>query len=402
MVSKKINSTKMKQNNAKIVLDSIRFAEQISRKELAEMIGLTPATITNIVNDLLHKKYIKEIGEDESTGGGRRPILLSINENACRVLGVELAASKITCVLTDFHAKILCSKLTDIDPNSETDVIVQQMVDAIDEVMKEAGVSKEQIGGIGLATVGPCDVEQGIMINPPNLAAFRNYPIKKVMEERTGLPIVYEHHTVSAGFCEVWLGKAKKSKCTVLCSVLEIGIACSIFIDGKIFHGFRNASGEIGHMIIDRNGPKCACGNYGCLEPMADARALVNRVKKKLKANPKLCKEYEIEDVDTINLDYIVKHEQEPVFREELEKCAQYVGIALCNVIMILSPDTIVLAGDLPDKSSLYVEEVIKFIRMREYPQSSKEIHIYSTEFKENVGALGGVALVLDAISKAI
>lgn len=402
MVSKKINSVRMKQNNAKIVLDSIRFAEQISRKDLAEKIGLTPATITNIVNDLLEKKYIKEIGEEAACGGGRRPILLSINENACCVLGVELAASKITCVLTDFTAKVLYSKVTEIDQNDGTDCIINQMVGTIEGVLEKAGVSKERVRGLGLSTPGPCDVERGIMINPPNLASFRDYPIKRIIQEKVGVPVVYEHHTVTAGFCEVWLGKAKKSKCMVLCSVLEIGIACSIFIDGKIHHGFHNTSGEIGHMIIDRNGKKCACGNYGCLEPMADARALINEVKKKFKADPSLCREYGIDDVDVIDLDYIVEREQEEAFRSEIVKCAQYVGIALCNVIMILSPDTIVLAGDLPDKSLLYVDEVKKFVKMRAYPQHVTQIHIYSTEFKGNVGALGGVALLLDNISKHI
>ena len=399
---KKINSIRMRQNNEKVVLDSIRFNEGISRKALAERIGLTPATITNIVNNLKEKSYIREVGENASIGGGRRPVRLSINGSACCVLGVELAASKITCVLTDFRASMLCSRVVDIDQNAETETIISQMTGAIDEVISKAGIERDKIRGIGLSTPGPCDVKTGVMINPPNLAAFSNYPIKKVIEERTGLPVVYEHHTVAAGFCEVWLGKAKTSKCMVLCSVLDIGIACSIFINGKVHHGFHNTSGEIGHMIIDRNGQKCACGNYGCLEPMADARALVNQVKSKLKLDPKLCGEYGIDDVDAIDLDYVIAHEQEPVFREEIIRCAQYVGIALCNVIMILSPDTIVLAGDISDRSMLYVEEIKNFVKRRAYPRHSGEIHIYSTEFKGNVGALGGVALVLDAISTEI
>lgn len=402
MISKKINSEKMKQNNAKIVMDSIRFAENISRKELANEIGLTPATITNIVNLLLKKRYIKEVGEETTVGGGRRPILLSINENACGVLGIELLASKITCVLTDFNARVLRTKIMELDHQKSADDIVSDMVDIMNGVLEEEGITSEQVGGIGLATPGPCDVENGIMINPPNLPMFHNYPIKEVIETRMKLPVIYEHHTVSSGFCEVWLGKAKQSKCMVLCSVLEVGIACSIFINGKVFRGFHNTSGEIGHMIIDRNGQKCACGNYGCLEPMADARALVDRVKRKFKANPQLCEKYGVENVDNMDLDYVLKHEREDVFYEELVKCAQYVGIALCNVIMILSPDTIVLSGDLPDKSELYAEEVKKFIRMRVYPRHNSEIYVYNTDYKEIVGALGGVALVMDDMSKHI
>lgn len=401
---KKINSVKMKQNNIKVVLDTIRFSEEISRKDLADKIGLTPASITNITNYLIEQKYLMETGKEESSGGGRKPILLSINERACYIIGIDLSASKIICILTDFKANILARKTEKVSQNDEAEHIIDQITGLIDTVIEEAGTERGEVKGIGLATPGPSDLEKGIMINPPNLTKFKNYPIRDVIEKKTGIPVVFEHHTAAAGYCEAWLGRARRSKCMVLCSVLDIGIAGSIFIDGKVFHGFQNTSGEIGHMIIDQNGPKCACGNYGCLEPMADARALLNAVKMRLKTDASLSREYGIDDVDDLELDRIVREAENgnELFASELRKCARYVGIALCNIIMILSPDTIVLAGDMPDKSNLYVEEVKRFIKARAYPLHSRDIHIYSTQYRQNVGALGAVVLVLDQISKGM
>lgn len=399
---KKINNEKMKQNNAKLVLDSIRMAEKISRRELANKLGLTPAAITNIVNDFLKNGYIKEIGEENVSGGGRRPVLLSINERICYIVGVELTAKKIICVLTNYAADIVGRKVHSIDQAASAEVIVNQILSVIESVIKEAGIEKSKVYKIGLATPGPCDAKKGILINPPNLPSFRDYPIRDVLKQKIGIDVVYEHHTVAAGYSEVWFGKAKKSEYLVLCAVYDIGIASSIFIKGKPFHGFYNTSGEIGHMIIDPNGQKCSCGNYGCLEPIADVRALVASVKKKFKADPLLCKQYGIDDVDIIDFDLIVSRESEEVFRTEITKCAQYVGMALCNVIMIMSPDTIALAGTFSDKSVLFTEEVKKYIKGRVYPLHNKDIYIYSTEFKENIGALGSIALALDKISENV
>lgn len=404
MAYRKINSASMRKNNARMVLDMIRASDGISRKELAQQIGLTTATITNIVSHLIEAGYIREGGAVESNTSGRRQIQLSINPGACNVIGIELSASKIICILADFATNILCRRQVPIPEGLGRDAVIDKMVGLIDGVIVTAGVCSESVRGVGLSTPGPYNLDAGIMLNPPNLKGWENTPIRDIIEKKTGFPVIFEHHMAAAGFCEVRLGDAKTSKCMFLCAVLEIGVAGSLLIDGKIFHGFRNGSGEIGHMIIDQNGPLCHCGNYGCLEPVAESRALVNAVKMQLKADAALREKYGIGDADAIDLAYIIRHAErgEEIFHAELVKSARYIAIALSNIINIISPDTIVLTGKLPYYSKLYVEEVRKYIHGRVYPKHNTDVKIYASKFGENIGAMGGVAMILDRISKSI
>ncbi|MDY3004961.1 MAG: ROK family transcriptional regulator [Christensenella hongkongensis] len=402
MASKNINSAKMKENNIQLVFDAIRENEKISRKDLARKLGLTSATITNIVNHLLRENYLVESGLEESSGG-RKPILLSLNKAAHYLIGIELSSVRINCVLTDFRANIIGEIHLDIDAAAGKDVIIEQIIHVLESIIAENGLHREQVIGIGLITPGPCDFEKNLIINPPNLPGWHNVPIKQIVEERIGIPVEFEKETAAAAMCEYWFGQAKDSKCLFLCSVMQSGIGSSVLIDGKIFHGFCSGSGEIGHMMVDMNGPQCACGNYGCLEALADGKALVRSVRQKLKTDAAFCREYGVEEIDALELEDVCARAEdgERLFAEEVAACAKYVGIALCNIIVALSPDTIILTGALADHSPFFMRELKRFIKGRTYPQHTEKINIYHSSFGRNIDALGGVALVFERIFKS-
>lgn len=402
MAFEKINSADMRRNNYKTVLDTIRFSEGISRKAIAKTIGLTGATITNIVADLLHAGYVKETGLAQTTGGGgRREIALSIDPDACYAVGVELSASNVICVLTDFAAGIRAEQIARIDASAmKKETIIDMIVDTVETVIRSSGVPREKIRGIGLSTPGPIDIENGIIINPPNLRCLRNVPIRDIISGRTGFPVLFEHHMNAAALCEHWIGKAHSSHCMFLCAVLEIGVAGGIMIDGKLHHGSHDAAGEIGHMSVDSNGPVCVCGNYGCLEPLAQGRALIDSVRKKLSENKQLMSELGIGSPEDIDMDEILRRAEngEPFFRDEVVLRARYVGRALSNIISTISPDTIVLMGEMADKSPLYVQTIADSIHARKYPEFVKSIRIYASEFKRFICALGGATMVLNSV----
>lgn len=401
MTYSKINSTDMRQNNYRAVLDTIRFSDGISRKAISGKIGLTGATISNIVSDLVRLGYVRETGLAESTSGGRREILLSLNPDICYAVGVELSASTINCVLTDFAASIRARQVTKIRAILEDrQAIFRAIADTVETVIAESGVAREKVRGIGLCTPGPCDVEKGVVINPPNLQCLRDVPIREIISEMTGFPVFFEHHMNAAALCEQWLGQAHNSRCMFLCGALEIGVGSGMIVDGRLHRGNHDAAGEIGHMSIDPNGPKCVCGNYGCLEPLAEGRALLNGVRKKLAASPELCAEYGISDPEEIDMDTVLERAEkgEPLFRDELLLRAGYLAQALGSIISVLSPDTIVLMGEMADKSPLYVKTIMDYVHGRSYPAHVKSITIYATPFKRFISALGGATMVLNSV----
>lgn len=401
MASGTMNSARMKENNIQLVFDAIRENEYISRKDLAKKLGLTSATVTNITSHLLRKNYLLESGLEKSNGG-RKPIILSINPTAYYVIGVELSSVSIHCVMTDFKARIIQQKQTDFCAAEGKEAIIDKLIATIEAIIAENGLQKEKIAGIGLVTPGPCDFDKGLMVNPPHLTGWHNVPIRDIVESRVGIPVSFEKQTAAAAMCEYWFGEAKHSKVLFLCSILSVGIGSSLLIDGKVFHGFYNSAGEIGHMMIDMNGPRCACGNYGCLETLADGRALVNAVKKKLKTEPDMCERYGVANIEKLTPAEVCARAEagEKIFMEALLNCARYVGMALSNIVVTISPDTIILAGDIADSSPLFRQEVKRYIYNRAYLEHNNDIKIYNSKFQENLDSVGGVALVFERIFK--
>ncbi|MDR0518666.1 MAG: ROK family transcriptional regulator [Clostridiales Family XIII bacterium] len=398
---KRIDSARMKRNNTRLVFDLIREGESVSRKDLAEKTGLTSPSITNIANELIEQNYIVESGHEESNGG-RKAALLSLNPNAGNIIGVSLTATAIYIVITDFKARLLDEMHIDMGDAPAQDAVIEKIVSSIKSIMDGQGVAKEQIHGIGLVTPGPIDVENGLIINPPNLTGWHDVPLKAIVGEQIGIPVEFEKETAASALCENWFGKAKASKVLVACGVYHTGIGASVVIDGKVFHGYGNSAGEIGHMVVDINGRQCACGNYGCLETVADGRSLLRRVKSKLKTDDAIRRECGIADVDALTLREILDRAEsgEEAFRVELLTCARYVAIALSNLIVSVGPDTIVLTGDIPDYSPTFVDSVRQYIHGRPYPGHSQDIDIYSPALKRNTEAMGGVALVYRRIFK--
>jgi predicted NBD/HSP70 family sugar kinase len=391
----------MKTSNLRLVFDLIREEGSVSRKDIAKKTGLTSPSVTNLVGELLEKKYIVESGFEESSGG-RKAVSLSLNPSKMYIIGVNLMPDKIDLVITDFKAEIIQKVRLKLDNEASPETIIDKIADSIIAIIESTGLLKEQVFGIGLVTPGPCDIEKGLVINPPNLTGWHNITLKKIIEEIVDIPVAFEKETAASALYEYWFGQAKESKVLLACGVYHTGIGASVMIDGKVFHGFRNSAGEIGHMCVDTNGPKCACGNYGCLETYADGRALLRRVRAILKNDVNLCKLYGINDVDALTLEEVLAlaEKGENIFAEQLLICAQYVAVAIGNVIVNIGPDTIVLTGDIPNNSPRFIEIIERYIQARPYPGHNTDISIYSSELKQNVETLGGVALVYERIFK--
>ena len=306
-------------------------------------------------------------------------------------------AGKITTIVTDFAGKIADQVSEEFSLEETGDKILILLYKQVDQMLQSAQTLPGKLLAIGIGTVGPIDHERGVIVNPPNVPGLTNMPIKDLLESRYHVPVVHEHQTAIVAFCEKWFGDASDSDCMLTCCV-NVGIGSSLLINGDFFWGFHGSGAEIGHMRIDPNGKKCGCGNYGCLETVADTRALVNSVRECFKQDLELSKALGVDNADDIDLDFVVAHEDVEEIRCQVLMTARYVAYALCNCIMILSPDTIVMAGDLPNRSKIFVEEIRRIVYGTPYPQHINEIKIYCSQYKEMAGPLGAAALALDIV----
>jgi len=396
MNNRRINNKIMKDINTKNVLNTIRRKGRISRKDISIITGLTAGTITNIIGDLIENGYLVEIGNGDSEGG-RKPIMLELNSSAGYAIGLELQATEIVCISSDFKANVIHCEYEKIDVKTGKDFIIERIISIIENVINKSGIDREKILGVGLAVPGPCDYQNGIMVNPPNFPDWINVPIRSIISKRLSLDVYMSKETSCAVLADYLFGEGSGMKKIFGIVLGPVGIGGAFILNGEVYQEKHRDTMDIGHTTVQIDGFKCSCGNDGCLEVQANAAAAI-RYAQTLMGNGRssILKE-PISFTDIAN-GVLAK---DSVSIEAIEICARYISLALSNVLNLLSPDRICIYGELVETCPYLFERIVIEIERREYPKIAKESQKARLSFGEISGAMGGLALVFDHLSKS-
>lgn len=399
---RKINNQTMRVNNVQMILNAVRKNGPVSRSSLAQTLGLTSPAVTNIVSSLIQDGLLMETGRTDSALG-RKPVLLNINPSVRYLLGMVLTTEEISVVLTDFAAQILYREKRQINPLSGREVILAALIDCAKTCVWQTGIQKEQVLGIGIAAPGPLDTKRGMLLNPPNFPDWHNVPICRIMEEALDLPAVLDKETNAAALAEYFFGIREEFKTMFFVLLMSNSIGGSIMLNGSVLHGFEDGAGDIGHSLVDINGPLCACGQYGCLERVACGDALVNKAKARLKSmnNVKLpvpC------DVENLTLEDVFRFSNMGIalFEEIVDYAARMIATAIGNVISILSPSLVVVGGTLTAADSTLVSRIRTYVQSRSYPSCVQRIRIEPSRLDGEVCARGAAMLAIDAFQTSL
>lgn len=391
-----MNNENMKKFNTTIVLEAIRRYEPVSRKELAIRTGLTSSSITNIVNRLLSLDLVVETSTAESSGG-RKPIMLHLNPAARYVIGIELTTSRLLGIVADFNSKKMCRISIPIDRFAESEIVIDQIVDLVENLISKTEIPRNKIIGIAISAPGPYDHEEGILTNPPNFPKWKNVRIKDVLEAALDLKVSVIKETVAAAFGEYWLGGLGRDKCIFAINSMNIGLGGGVIIDGKIYRGYRDGAGDLGHMTIDVNGPKCSCGSYGCLEAMVSESNMRHIVNSHIKKGFETILTEFVDDIENISIKHIVQGavSGDWLCKYAIDETAKYLGIGISNIINILSPDIIVIGGEMTIECPSYMEKAIEYVRNNLYPIYNKHVTIKSSSLGDEMCVIGAVCTTL-------
>jgi N-acetylglucosamine repressor len=398
---RKINSQVMKYHNAMLIVRTVQKHAPISRTELTQLVGLTTASVINITNALMKAGILVQIGLANGSSQGRKAVLLSVNPDAAYVLGAEIDTEAVTVGLGDFCGSFVNCVRTPISPLEGYEKILNKLSNAVERCVRESGVERGRILGMGMALPGPLDSEAGILINPPNFPDWDNVPVKDILEKRLGFQICCDRETNDAALAEYYLGAAAGYKTVFFLSLFKFGgVGGGMIANGNVLHGFRDGAGEIGHTTVDPAGVQCTCGNYGCLEALVSGKALVSQAKQLYKMNVDFSRSASV-DADTLTLEDVFRlsSEGDEVCLHVVKQAAAYISIALGNVINLCSPELIVIGGTLPPMSPQLVQLIRDHIRQKSYPRHCSEIRVIEASFGDLTFAKGAVVQALNAFT---
>lgn len=391
-----LNSEKMKNLNIRSVFECVLKNSLITRRELSQLTGLTLASITNITSALIAAGYIVETAGAPS-GGGRRPLYLSVAPACHYIIGLELRTDRLIGVLTDFTARCLWSEETELDCAEGPAMTLGHIGRFVDRALDATGIARERVLGIGLVSAGPYDYEKERMLSPPNFPGWEDVEITRMVREKTGIPTYFEKDAVGAGLAEAFFGKAAKAG-SVFCLLANfVGIGGGFIVNSHAYRGCTGVSCEVGHMIIDLAGERCNCGNYGCLEAMASKKKLLRDAVYALKCGESSMLAARLTDFDELTLDMLLDavEQGDALARRVADRYCGYVGVGLVNIITLYNPETVVLAGEVFRRSPYIREKLLALANERAYPKSTADTVIEAASFAELQGAFGGAALIL-------
>jgi glucokinase len=312
------------------------------------------------------------------------------------VVGVDLGGTKILSGVFDHSLECIGTAKLSTKSTRGVDRVVERIARAAQDAVDEADLTMKQIAGVGVGAPGAVDFGSGTVIFAPNLEGWKEIPLKKELEKVLGVPVFVENDcNISA--LGVWAVELKSKPRSMVGIFVGTGIGGGLIIDGEPYSGAGHTAGEIGHMVLEVNGPKCGCGNKGCFEALASRTAIFQQIKAGVKDGQKtLLTEMlgeDLADLRSGDLRKAIRRGDKFVDRI-IESAAEYIGIATANLINILNPEVVVLGGGvieaLADEMMSVIIETTKDYAM---PGTLKGVEIIPSKLGDNAGITGAAVL---------
>lgn len=258
------NLAHMGDYNQSVVLDAVRRApDGVSRVELQQQTGLAAQTVSNIVRRLLDTGMVVESGKQARSTGKPRTIV-TLDPDGGYAVGVHLDPAVITCVLLDLTGRVRTRAAMPTPLDNDPHRIISLVADQIEQLIMNSDVDGGRIAGIGIATPGPIDQDENLVVDPPLLFGWHRVPFRKILADLTGLPVEADKDTTAAAVGEMWSGIGHTVD-DFLFFYVGTGFGVGMVHGGEVMRGSSGNAGEIGHIIADPDGPPCDCGLRGCL-----------------------------------------------------------------------------------------------------------------------------------------
>lgn len=383
----------IKKINSKNILNIIRKKGPISRSEIAEITGLTPATITNITSELIDNNLIVE-GEAGDSSGGRKPIMLRIRCDYYRVIGIYLGSRKIKIIASDLMANTKYKKEIPYDKSGITpDEAMSILEKEIIEINSKYQAKGKKVVGIGIGIHGLVNSNKGISVFAPNLG-WRNINIVETLEKAVNIPVYIDNNTRTMGLGERWFGTGKNVS-SFFCLNVEYGLGGSLFIDDQSFSGASFGAGEIGHTTVDVNGELCSCGNRGCLETIASVKALTRMafLGYEENRNSQIFDGKEINSIDDIETDKIFEAARlgDEFAVTLIKRIGENIGIGIANIINTFNPELVIINGGIISTGEILLSSIVETVRKKGFMSSVNATEIVLSK-------LGNVAYLKGAV----
>ncbi len=274
-------------------------------------------------------------------------------------VGIDLGGTNVKVALVDVRGRIKARWVSPLDPAESPSVTVREIVATIDSLLAEAGLSRLDLAGVGIGAPGPMDLRRGRIVKAANLPAWHDVPIRELMSDALIQPVVFDNDGNAAAYGEHWAGAGRGSDDMVMLT-LGTGIGGGVILGGRVLHGHFENAAELGHTIVAVNGAPCTCGQRGCLEAYASARAVAQRASAALAQGESSTLRKVADDNLNVQAVTVAQHARggDSLARRVWDDACLHLAVACVNVQHAYNPARIVLGGGLSRAGDLLLDGV--------------------------------------------
>ena len=309
-------------------------------------------------------------------------------------IGIDVGGTNVKIALVDNKGKIIYSNSIPTRAEMGYEYTINNMKEAITELIKETKSDPKNIESIGFGFPGQIDYQKGIVRLAPNIPGWVNVPIAEIMEKEFGIPTRVDNDVRCAALGELNYGAGQGCD-NLICITVGTGIGSGLVINGKLVRGASNAAGEIGHIKLDMNGgPLCGCGDRGCVEAFASGPSIVALAEEYIKGG-KSTKYRELANPDITP--YIVSEaakQGDPVAKRIFTIVGEYIGIGLASVVNLLNPEKIIIGGGVAAAGDLLLTPIKESLIKRAMPIAGSAVEIVPAQLGNSAGVIGASLLI--------
>ena len=372
------NHQLLKQKNSQLIQKYIYKHSPVSRVEIAQELNLTTPTITGMVNPLIAKGLLRELVAvtDEAKGAGRPRMMLEFVPDAFYLCGVDVGPYCINYIVTDLHGNTLASRRTNqvLDAYPITLELLSQQ---IPEFLEEHQIPREKVLGVGICLPGMIDGSLD-KIYDIFYEGWTEHSLSAELGQRLGIKVEVENNVRARAICADLVDRSVQTDPFAYFFV-SFGVACQMIIDGKVLYGQSAAAGEIGHTVVQRDGPVCpTCGNRGCLEALTGERAILQRCREIMANGTPTLLNNLCPDPRKLTMDHVLQAQEQgdAATNEIVTDAIDYLAIALANTINLISPREVVIDARMLETPTNQA------LMLRAVERNMFRIHVGLTKFR--------------------
>lgn len=376
----------LREGNRRRVIDALRERGAASRAELARMTDLSRSTISSIVGDLIDAGLALERDshpeEEESPHAGRPGVMVSLDSSAGLALAIDFGHRHLRVAVSDLSHTVLAETWRELDVDHSADDGLAAAAEDLERVLAEAGVDRTRVIGAVMGLPAPITSASGTVQDSSIIPGWVGVDAAAEAAARLDLPVVVENDANLGAIAESAWGAAKGHSEVAYLKVAS-GIGGGLISAGRIARGVGGTAGEIGHTVIAVGGPVCRCGNRGCLETLASARAVAAQLSLSRQEEISIRRLMELSDGG------------DAAARRLIADAGRTIGIAVANLCNIVNPECVVIGGDLGLAGDVLLDPMREVVRRNAIPSAAADTEIVAGILGERAEMLGGLALVM-------